>query len=154
MHTPLLTFTIERKRDLLRARKAIRQAAELLGLHGQDQICITAAGFDLACQAHQLAGRATLQLDIVDDCLQILCSPGSVADPNPLRVSKPLPASPPVPHHDVPWLLQQLTDMAPGDLFGEVSRLNRELLQTLRELAKVQPAATGSVPKQSEPNAA
>src|SRR5712672_847484 len=68
MNISLLTVPLKHKRDLLRARHHVRQAADLLGYSAQDQTCLVAAAFDLAYQALGPTGRAKLQLDIVDDC--------------------------------------------------------------------------------------
>ena len=147
MNRALLTLRLKRKSDLLRARTLVRQAAALLGFHAQDQMCLAAAAFDLACQAHQATRRAGMQLEIVDDCLQIVCS-------DSLRLGKALPATAAVPSEDVPWMLKQLMDIAPGDPFEEVRKVNQELLQTMLELTKCQPQPTEATVKQTEPSAA
>jgi hypothetical protein len=145
MNRALLSLSLERKSDLLRARMLVRQAAALLGFHAQDQICLAAAAFDLACQAHQATRGAGLQLAIVDDCLQVVCS-------DSLRLGKALPATAAVPRDDVPWMLKQLMEIAPCDPFEEVRKVNQELLQTMLELTKSQPAEAPV--KQTEPSAA
>jgi hypothetical protein len=147
MPTSLLALPLKRKRDLLRARTLVRQAAALLGYPEHDQICLAAAAFDLACQAHKATRRARMQLSIVEDCLHLTCAES-------LRVSKPLPASAAVPREDVPWMLQQLTELAPRDTFEEVCKVNQELLQTLLELTKSQPRPAEVAAKQTEPSAA
>jgi hypothetical protein len=147
MNGSLLTLRLKRKSDLLRARMMVRQAAALLGFHAQDQICLAAAAFDLACQGHKATRRASMQLDVQDDCLLIVCS-------DSLRLSKTLPATAAVPRDDVPWMLKQLAELAPCDLFEEVRKVNQELLQTMLELTKCQPQPAEVVVKQAEPNAA
>jgi hypothetical protein len=155
----LLLLPLHKKRDLLQARALSRQAASLLGLAPQDQTCLAAAVFDLALQALKPTGRAAVRFDVVDDCLQVVCT--AVAGhrrngplPEPLRLSKPLPTSATVPREDVPWMLRQLTEFAKGDLFEEVCKLNQELLQTLLALAKCQTLQPKTSPKKKEPNAA
>jgi hypothetical protein len=147
MRTPLLSLQLQRKRDLLVARRLVRQAAALLGFSEHDQTCLAAAAFDLACQAHAAKAQAMMACAIVDDCLQIVCS-------DALHLSRRLPVSAAAPREDVPWLLKHLTSAAPADLFEEVCKINQELLKSLLEQAKDQPAAAEPVPAQKEPSAA
>jgi hypothetical protein len=147
MNRALLSLPLKRKSDLLRARMLVRQAAALLGFHAHDQVCLAAAAFDLACQAHQATRGAGMQLEIADDCLQVVCS-------DSLRLGKTLPATAPVPRDDVPWMLNQLMEIAPCDPFEEVRKVNQELLQTMLELTKCPPQPAEAPVKQTEPNAA
>jgi hypothetical protein len=147
MNRALLSLRLKRKSDVLRARMLVRQAAALLGFHAQDQICLAAAAFDLACQAQQATRGVAMQLEIVDDCLLVVCS-------DSLRLRKALPATAAVPREDVPWMLKQLMEIAPGDPFEEVRKVNQELLQTMLELTKCQPNPAEASVKQAEPSAA
>jgi hypothetical protein len=147
MNRALLCLPLKRKSDLLHARMLVRQAAALLGFHAQDQICLAAAAFDLACQAHDATPGADLQLEIVDDCLHVVCS-------DSLRLGKALPATAAVPRDDVPWMLKQLMEIAPCDPFEEVRKVNQELLQTMLELTKRQSQLAEAPVKQTEPSAA
>jgi hypothetical protein len=160
MATLLLTLALKQKRDLLRTRQIARQAAGLLGFDAQEQIGLAAAAFDLAHQALAPTGCAQVQFEIADDCLQIVFAPApnarrrrSCEQCEPLRLSKSLPLAAAVQRADVPWMLQQLTEMAPCDVFEEVRKMNQELLQTLLALAKSQPQMSEAAPK-SEPSAA
>jgi hypothetical protein len=154
MTTPLLTLPLRQKRDLLRTRQLARQCADLLGFETSDQICIAAAVFDLACQALQLAGQASVSFAIVEECLTIVCTPAVTArqclGTENLRLSKRLPVGAAVVRDDLPWMLQQLVELAPLDVFDEMRKLNQELLRALLDLA----ACRANQREASEPNAA
>jgi hypothetical protein len=146
----ILTLPLQKKRDLLRARQMTRHTAALLGFNPQDQICLAAAVFDLSCQALKATGCAMLRFAIGDDRLLIACDPAQ----GQLQLSKPLPGSAAVPRDDVPWMLKQLLEMATGDWFEEVCRVNQELLQTLLGLAQGHPQQAGTAVSKPEPSAA
>jgi len=157
MSNSLFTLSLITKRDLLRARQMVRHAADLLGFESGDQLCLAAAVFDLACQAHAPAGRASVCCAIFDGCLHVVCTPmvktgkgGGTTTPPCYEVSKRLPVAAAVPRDDVPWMLQQLAELAPLDLFEEMKKINQELLQTLLEVARQRQVQD----KQGEPSAA
>jgi hypothetical protein len=155
MDTILVTLTLNNKRQALRVRAAARQAAASLGFTPRDQVCLSAAAFDLARQALDLTGRATIRFDLTGDCFQIACTPitRDGTEATPLRLGKRLPGMAIVPLDDLPWMLQQITEIAQVDAFEELCRANQELLQTLLELAKAQPGEVDVLPKR-EPSAA
>jgi hypothetical protein len=155
MDTILFTLTLKNKRQAVRVRAATRQAAAFIGFAPRDQICLSAAAFDLARQALDLAGVATARFHLAGDCFQIACTPTRQdgTESTPLRLSKRLPGVAAVPLEDLPWMLQQLTEIAPADPFEELCRANQELLQALLDLAKAQPGEVDLLPKR-EPSAA
>ena len=141
----LFTLSLERKRDLLRVRQLVRHVANLLGFSCADQLCLTATAFELACQAWTPSQRARISCEIVEDSLQVVCTPffeehqpqGS-EKPSSGRVSKHLPAasSAAAPRNDLRWILKQLVELAPLDLFEEMQKINQDLLQLLLDLAR------------------
>jgi hypothetical protein len=139
----IFTLPVKKKRDLLRARQLVRRAAGLLGFDGADQMCLAAAAFDLACQAHAAWGRANVRCEIAEDYLHVLCVPargarwwGGIDQPSVRRISKCLPAVSAAARHDIPWILKKTTELAPLDVFDEMRKINHELLRTLLELAR------------------
>jgi len=157
MANSLLTVPIKGNRDLLRARQLVRRAADLLGFNCTDQMCLAAAAFDLACQAHAVTGRAQFSCEIVDNCLNVNCIPlarrrqpsGATKEPG-AKIVKQLPAGAGSPREDVAWMLQQLANLAPVDLFDEMKKVNQELLQLLLETTKGRDGRA----EQAGPNAA
>jgi hypothetical protein len=157
MNTLLLALHLTRKTDLLVARQTARRAAELLGFDPYDQVCLAAATFDLACQALDRTDQASVRFEIGGEMLQIHCGPTtgqtSSEEWTKFRLSKQLPASAAVSRKDVPWMLEQVVNLAPRDAFAEVRRVNQELLRALLDLAAArvkQPAPA----TQNEPHAA
>jgi hypothetical protein len=147
MNTNLFGQTLKTKRDLLHARRVARQAAGLLGFDAGEQIALATATFDLACQAHAATGRARIDVDIDSDWLRITCAclvtPRQRKDvkvPEPLVISKRLPATGPMSREDVGWMLQTLQELRKLDVFEEVRRINQDLLGTLLELARLREA--------------
>jgi hypothetical protein len=138
MTTPLITLPLRQKRDLLRARQITRQAADLLGYSAADQTCLAAAAFHLACDAHAATGHASICFELSEECLRITCTPTpkpKARKPAPMQLSKHLPATSPLQREDVPWMLHQLAELAPVDVFEEMRRVNQELLRALLDLA-------------------
>jgi hypothetical protein len=138
MSTPLFILALNRKRDIVRARQLVRQAASLLGFGAAEQRCIAAAAFDLACQAHECNGRANMTCEIVDSRLQVVCTSHQKKAHQKKesivhcqRLAKDLPAGAPASLDDVPFVLQRIAELAPLNLFEELKLTNQELLQTL-----------------------
>jgi hypothetical protein len=143
MDYSLFTLPVKRKRDLLRARQLVRRAAGLLGFDATDQMCLAAAAFDLACQAHAVSGRADVCCEIADDCFNVVCLPAAGARLSPAidqpslpRICKRLPPVEAAARDDVPWMLKKAAELAPLDVFDEMRQINQELLRTLLELAR------------------
>jgi hypothetical protein len=157
MANSLFTLVLKGKRDLLRARQLVRRAVDLLGFDGTDQMCVAAAAFNLACQAQAVTGRAQFCCEIVDDCLNIVGKPvvrrrqsSGPMEQSAFRIVKKLPAGAAMPREDVAWMLKQLAELAPVDLFDEMIKVNQELLQLLLATAKGREARE----EQAGPNAA
>jgi hypothetical protein len=156
MSNVLFSLSVKRKRDLLRVRQLAGQAAGLLGFDPTDQKCLAAAIFDLACQAHAVGGRARVSLEISETCFHVVCTPVAKkrragVPPTPdFQLSKCLPTVAPVAREDVPWMLQQLQDLTPLDVFEEIKKINQELLGVLLESARQRDAR----PSTNESNAA
>jgi hypothetical protein len=143
MNPTLFSVSLLHKRDVIRARQLTRHAANLLGLDRADQLCISAAVFDLACQTYAGHTGAQVHCSIADDCLEVVCTPACETrkcDPadqqGGFRLSKRLPATSAVPRDDVPWMLKQIDDLAPLDVFEEMRRINQDLLYLALEQAR------------------
>ena len=141
---------------------AARRAADLLGLCANDQICIAAAVFDLACQAKEATGRAVVSFDVVDDLFRIACTPApagirSGTVPQCGQDAQRCSSASNFPRH---WPKRPQT--WPGrcsssrrsrrlDLFEEMQKINQDLLGALLELKRFR--ETAEKPK-GESNAA
>jgi hypothetical protein len=148
MCTPFLTLTVSTPRDVVRVRQLARQAATLLSFNAIDQTCLAAAAFDLAWQAWQPTGRATVCFILHEEKLRITFlaavrterlrweaqEPASAG--HALLLEKPLPVSQrgrlPT---ELTYTLEQIVALSPGSLFEELQTANRELLRCLLELA-------------------
>ena len=120
-----------------------RHAANLLGLDRADQLCISAAVFDLACQTYAGCTGPHVHCVIANDCLEVVCTPAcetKKCDPadqqSGFRLSKHLPATAAVPRDDVPWMLKQIDDLEPLNVFEELRRINQDLLYLSLEQAR------------------
>lgn len=147
MHAPLLTLIVKTKRDALRVRQITRQAAEMLGFDVGTQVALSATAFDLVCTYTGRCKRCSVDWLLSDDCFRVVCASGKGREP--AQLSRHLPANSAVPREDVPWMLQQLVDLAPLDVFEEIRKVNHELLAALMELA-----ACRARQRTGQPNAA
>ncbi|MCI0457908.1 MAG: hypothetical protein L0Z62_13155 [Gemmataceae bacterium] len=147
MHTPFLQIEVNRKRDLLLARRQARQVARLLGFDLLEQACVAALVFELARQQLSQAGRLTLRFAVAQDRLLIVAAFGE----GTARVEKPLPRrEPATAHDDLSWVVRELERLDPLNLFEEVQTQNQELLRVLldrralaEQLAEVRSAQAG-----------
>ncbi len=131
MHTPFLLVEVRRRRDAVLARRRARQVAGLLGFEPNEQACVAALVFELACQALTQAGRTSLRFTVERD--RLLVAPAGEVPA--LRVEKPLPPrEPAVGQEDLAFVVRELEKLAPASLFEEVQRQNQELLRALLEL--------------------
>lgn len=139
MNDPILTLQLRRKRDVVAARQRARQIAGLLGYDRRQQVQIAAAVFDLAAVFCRNHGSGVLRFHAADGMFRVETEPVVR-----LRLERPLPAGVlDMAGGDVAWAAGALEDMMPLNAFDEMVQLNRELLQTLRDLASYQePAAT------------
>jgi hypothetical protein len=81
MLTPLLSLTLQSKRDVVLARQSARQVAKLLGFGIAEQTRIAAAVFEVAYNACRSSGRVTLHFQLSDTTLQVF--PASIAKAKP-----------------------------------------------------------------------
>jgi hypothetical protein len=149
MNTPFLTVTVCTPRDVVRVRQLARQAAALLSFEALDQVCLAAAAFDLAWQAWQPDGQATVSFTLYQDIFRISCVQERSLGRPPLMLEKPLPASQRgILHTDLAWTLEQVIERSPVHVLKELQTVNRELLRTLLELAayRQQSSAPAAVP--------
>ncbi|HYT89269.1 MAG TPA: hypothetical protein VEL76_11240 [Gemmataceae bacterium] len=156
MHTPLLLLEVRRKRDALRARRHARQLAALLGFEPREQACVAALVFEMTCQLLNQGGKVRLRFGVDNDRLLVMpaLTPGETAAA-PLRIEKLLPRrEPPVSSEDLGWILRQLNELAPVDVFEEVKRQNQDVLRLLLELQALEARLTQLTPQQAEPTAA
>src|SRR5438093_12557567 len=86
----LLSLLVRGKRDLILLRQRTRQIAALLGYSAQDQVCLAAAVFDLACQIHRRRGRTTWNFSLENRHLHI-CPGADGSEYARLRIEKPMP---------------------------------------------------------------
>jgi hypothetical protein len=130
MDTPILTLSLRRKRDLVRARQCARQVAGFLGFDRREQASIAAAVFELACLAVEKGGTGTLRFQIARDMVQVIAEPAIG-----LRLERPLPTGGrALADEDLSWAVREWTELAPFDTFAELRRQNQELLQLVHEL--------------------
>jgi hypothetical protein len=169
MCTPFFILPLRHAHDVVRVRQLARQTAALLSFETFDQSCLAAAAFDLAWQALQPTGHASVSFTLHEGTLRIRCTveegPSRLArwlgqETNgrhqPLVLEKQLPASPRhVVNTDLTWMLEQVMALSSPDAFEELQTANRELLRTLLDLAACR---TKGAPEQSaakrEPDAA
>jgi hypothetical protein len=151
MQAPLLLLPLRRKRDALLARRQARQVASLLGFGPGEQACVAALVFELACQTLAQTGKGRLRVAVEQERLVI----APEGEGPPLRVEKPLPPrDPALPAEDLAWVVRELADQTPPDLFEEVRKQNQELLRTLLELRDCQARLAELTAKQAGPTAA
>jgi hypothetical protein len=139
MHTSLLVLHVQSKGDVLLARQRSRQVARLLGYDFQDQACIAAAVFEIACQARTHTHRTELHFQVEGTSFHVFAKPVSLenhlANHCRLQLEKPLPSQQrAVSFEDIAWVLRQLGADTRVNLFIEIRRQNQELLRTMAEL--------------------
>lgn len=175
--TPFLALVLRRKKDALSARQKARRVANLLGYDTQEQACIAAGAFVVACQALTLFGRARLCFQIENNQLDVfaqeLKNPSQesakassanritglfrTVDPKTLyRLSKPLPPeqSPHFAEMDLGWLVTKVEETACSGLFDEIIKQNQEMLTLLHELRLCQATLSAREEKPRNPHAA
>lgn len=149
MNEPILTLPLRRKRDVVAARQRARQVAGLLGYDRRTQVQIAAAVFDLAALFCRQNGKGVLRFHAQEGTFCVTTEPVVV-----LRLERPLPPGVlDMAGGDVAWAAGALDDMTPLDPFDEMVRLNRELLQALRELAAYQAPPATLAPQEIRPAA-
>jgi len=169
--TPFLAIRLRNKKDAILARQRARRVASLLNFDGQEQACIAAGTFVVACQALTVFGPAQIYFQIENHQLQIFAessapsppptTPKRLAgmfpevDPKSLfRLSKPLPPQDRAEELDLGWLVQQIEETAPEGAFAEITRQNQEILALLHQLRLCQGSVKGNAEKPASPHAA
>jgi hypothetical protein len=107
MLTPLLSLTLQSKRDVVLARQSARQLAKLLGFGTREQMRIAAAVFEVAYNACRSLGRVTLNFELTDASLRVF--PATIARTKAVRnkTSRKKDAPPdPVTHWDNAGILR------------------------------------------------
>lgn len=132
----LISLPLRSKRDAVVVRQRARQAAKLLLFDASEQACIAAGAFAIAVQALRWNKRGSLCLQTDRNQLTIFAQSKRDTGPS-LRLVKPLPAGlRERSADDVGWILQQLEQLAPVDLFEEFQTQNQEMLATLHALQR------------------
>ncbi len=159
----LCTLPLRSKRDILLARQKARQVALLFHYEIQNQICIAAGTFAVACQALRQSRHSQLCIRIENKALHIVtCRGQKSAHQGPqapegsgLRLIKPLPpTAADVTAEEIPWLLEQLDKQAGFQLFDEIEHQNQEVLVLLHTLHHAQGQLRPRTTDQSSPSAA
>src|SRR5438552_837469 len=86
MTTPLLSLTLQSKRDIVLARQCARRLAKLLGFQPSEQTRIAAAVFEIAYNARRTMGRVSLHFRLADARFQVFPASlrcGQPKDPRP-----------------------------------------------------------------------
>ncbi len=134
---PIVNLPLRTKRDLLLARQRARQIARLLHFETHDQACIAAGTFAIALQALQVDEPSCLSIQIAHGKLEVFAR--TQTEKVGLRLSKPLPPSVrEVAAEDLTWILHQLTQQAPRNVFEEIHHQNQEMLALLHALRQAQ----------------
>lgn len=109
------------RRDRVGARQRARQIGRLLGMPPAEQAGFAASVFELACQASLLTFR------IHGNRLQVSSDAGHLERVIPSRLQT-------LAAEDLPWLVQELDQHTPLNLFEEYRQQNRELLAAMEML--------------------
>ena len=138
----LLSVCVRGKKDLVLLRQRTRHLAALLGYEGTDQTILAATVFDLALQRHRRRPRATWNFWVADRRLRIAPDAWQIG-PN-LHIVKRLPENTILGDADIRWVIKEMGRLAPVQVFEEMQKLNRELLQALVE-ARTAQRRTGTI---------
>jgi hypothetical protein len=165
--TPFLALKLRGKKDAVLARQRARRVASLLSFDCQQQACIAAGTFVIACQALVLFGKARLCFQIDNHQLHIFAQEfqaetvaptrsihGRLAGLFPevdakmlFRMTKALPPQEnPAEEIEIGWLANQVENTACNGLFDEIIKQNQEILALLHELRLYQ----GNLTKKEE----
>jgi hypothetical protein len=150
MTTPFLSFRVRGKKGALRARHHARQIAAFLHFPIEEQACIAAGAFLIACQALAIFGKFVLCFHVEDGQLHVCAREAGkkVGTPSPhnrvaaldggdrqpiLRLVKALPIDRTLAETDVAWLVRNAEEENVG-LFVEIVKQNQEVLALLHQL--------------------
>ena len=154
MKTPILLLSLRCKRDILVARQRARQVAALLGLEARDQTLLAAAVFEMASHAAAQFRRAEIRFALDGDSFQISTAPerratkpmkdAAAGHDSVVRIAKKLTGpSSDVAREDLAWIVEELGNLTPSNLFHEIKQQNQELLRSLHELQQCQEELAG-----------
>ncbi len=153
--TPFLVLNLRNKKDAVFARQRARRVASVLAFDAQEQACIAAGTFIIACQALMIFGKAKISFQIENHHLGISAQEGRTEthpEAHPIsrrlagifpevdakalfRLAKPLPASDcGVNQQELGWLVNKVEETACNGLFDEIVKQNQEVLALLHEL--------------------
>jgi uncharacterized protein YneF (UPF0154 family) len=135
MRQMLLSLCVTGKKDLVQIRQRTRQLAALLGYGARDQAILAAGVFALACQKHRCQGRTTWNFSLKGRHLHIF---PAGRDRTAAQIEKWLPEQAPLTEADIRWLTMEMGRQARVDIFGEIQKLNQELVQALLEVQAIQ----------------
>ena len=139
MRQILLSLSVGGKKELVQIRQRTRQLAALLGYGPRDQAILAAGVFALACQTHRRQGRTNWNFLLENGRLRIF---REGRDRNAGQIEKWLPEKASLSDADIHWVTREMSRQATVDIFGEIQKLNQELLQALLEV----PAFPGERP--------
>ena len=139
MRQILLSLSVGGKKELVQIRQRTRQLAALLGYGPRDQAILAAGVFALACQTHRRQGRTNWNFLLENGRLRIF---REGRDRNAGQIEKWLPEMASLSDADIHWVTREMSRQATVDIFGEIQKLNQELLQALLEV----PAFPGERP--------
>ena len=139
MRQILLSLSVGGKKDLVQIRQRTRQLAALLGYGPRDQAILAAGVFALAHQTHRCQGRTVWNFSLENSHLRIF---PKGRDSGAAQIKKWLPEKAVLSEPDIRWVTREMSRQATLDIFGEIQKLNQELLQALLEV----PAFPGERP--------
>lgn len=139
----LLSLQVDGKKDLVLLRQRTRQLAALLGFPAEDQAILATVVFDRACRVYRKRRRTSWIFWVEDRQIRILPSVPLLPD---VEIHKRLPEKSLLSSVDIQWVMQQICRLTPVDIFGEIQKLNQDMLQALlnaREIPaeSIRPAA-------------
>lgn len=173
--TPFLTLNLRGKKDAVLARQRARRVASLLSFSCDEQACVAAGTFVIACQALVLFGKSRICFQIESHQLQIFAQDVKLETPEAFqpsskrlaglfpeidaktlfRLTKPLPPQENAAEEiELGWLVNKVEETACNGLFDEIIKQNQEILSLLHELRLYQGSGAKSEGKSSSPHAA
>ncbi len=125
----ILTLKVRGKRDVLKARQRVRQIAGLLGYEPLEQTWIAACAFAIARSGFQSGRGTSLVIYLKGNLLGIVLSGSNSQAPRHRPCVFSLPNNPTtLDRYDLPWIIQQLNQITPVNLFEEFQQQNQEIM--------------------------
>lgn len=136
---PFLSMPVRGRRDALLVRHHARQVAHLLQFDAQEEACIAAGAFLIACQALERREHAQVHFKIDQNRLHVYAHTGASESPVDakesdafFRLAKPLPQGRTLEDSDIGWLVEKIQPST--GVFGEIVKQNQEVLALLSAL--------------------